>query len=190
MCVSLFSCGKDDTPKGMQLASNTKVVDYKLFVPETWVVSEAERATSQAFASATDRTNVLVMQWNIDDKTEVKTVQDWWEKKYKPEVIDAEVLKDVKVTNDKGTSVTLDKMAAVKYTYVGKMGDFYYTYDVIATIRKGSIYIMQFTYQQDAKLNSSNVLVPVEENGAPVFSSIEKHKEAVESIISNFKWLK
>ena len=189
MCLGLFSCGADDTPKGMQLASNTKVVDYKLFVPESWVVSEAERATSQAFASATDRTNVLVMQWNIDNP-EVKTVQDWWEKKYKPEVIDAEVLKDVKIANDKGTFVTLDKVAAVKYTYVGKMGDFYYTYDVIAAIRKGSVYIMQFTYRQDAKLGENNELVPVEENGAPVFSSIEENKEAIESIISNFKWLK
>ena len=70
------------------------------------------------------------------------------------------------------------------------MGDFYYTYDVIATIRKGSVYIMQFTYRQDAKLDENKKLVPVEENGAPVFSSIEENKEAIESIISNFKWLK
>ena len=79
MCLCLFSCGNDDdTPKGMKLASDTKIVDYKLFVPESWVVSDAQRAVTQAYASDEDRTNVMVMQWNITENT--KTVKDWWEK--------------------------------------------------------------------------------------------------------------
>lgn len=176
MCLGLFSCGESDVPEGMKLASDTKTVDYELFVPEEWQISDAERGATQAYVSDEDRTNVLVMQWNITENT--KTVADWWEKEYKPQVFDAEAVKDVKVANDKGEAVTLDKLAATKYSYTGKIGDSYFKYDIIACVTRGSIYVMQFTYMQDN----------VKEGEEITYSAVETHKEEVQKIVDNFRF--
>ena len=65
--ISLFilvSCGDDsDVPAGMKLASNTDIVDYKLFVPENWIVSLNDTRTA-AQVSEKDRTNINIAQWN------------------------------------------------------------------------------------------------------------------------------
>lgn len=176
MCLSLFSCGnEEEAPDGMKLASNTDIVDYKLFVPEGWTVSNADRGATQAFVSEGDRTNVLVMQWNITENT--KTVDEWWEKEYKPQVFETGAIQDYKVlTEGKGT--TLDKKEAKSYTYTGRIGDSFFKYDVVACVAQGSIYVVQFTYMQDV----------VEEGKEPTYSAQEKHKDAVKSIIDNFKF--
>ena len=176
MCISLFSCGENDVPKGMQRASDPKVADYDLFVPENWVVSDSQRATTQAFVSNSDRTNVLVMQWNVTEDT--KTVKDWWEKEYKPQVFKSGAIQDVKVENDNGTAMTLDKKSAIKYVYTGKIGDSYFKYEVIGCVANGSIYVMQFTYMQDN----------LEQGEEITYSTVEKHKEDVNSIIENFRF--
>lgn len=176
MCVSMFSCGENDVPKGMKRASDPEVADYDLFVPESWVLSESERAATQAFVSNSDRTNVLVMQWNVTEDT--RTVKDWWEKEYKPQVFNSGAIQDVKVENNEGTSMTLDKVSATKYVYTGKIGDSYFKYEVIGCVAKGSIYVMQFTYMQDN----------VPEGEKITFSTVDTHKEAVNSIIENFRF--
>ena len=172
----LFSCEDSDVPEGMKLASDTKVVDYKLFVPEKWVVSDAERATTQAYVSEGDRTNVMVMQWNLTEST--KTVKDWWENEYKPQVFTSGAIQDVKVEKDEGVATTLDKKAATKYSYTGKIGDCYFKYDIIACVTQGSIYVMQFTYMQDNIENSDEIK----------FSTYEAHKDEVKSIVDNFRF--
>lgn len=62
MLFSLAACG-DDTPEGvpegMKLASDTEIVDYLLFVPETWVVT-AQSGMTMAQASLNDDSNVIV----------------------------------------------------------------------------------------------------------------------------------
>ena len=176
MCLGLISCDKDTTaPDGMKLASDTKIVDYKLYVPENWVVSSADRGASQAYVSDGDRTNVLVMQWNVTENT--KTVEDWWEKEYKPQVFETGAVQDYTIiSQNQGT--TLDKKPASSFSYVGKIGDSYFRYDLVACVAQGSIYVMQFTYMQDQ----------TEEGKEPVFSSVESHKDAIKSIIDNFKF--
>ena len=182
LCLSLclFSCGDDEIPDGMKLASDTDVVDYKLFVPESWVVSGAQNATSQAFVSNSDRTNVLVMQWNISETT--KTVADWWEKEYKPQVFKSGAVQSVTVNKDKngaeGVATTLGGKAATRYGYTGKIGDAFFKYDIIACVTNGSIYVMQFTYMQDKDLTDGKV----------TYSTVETHKEGVQSIIDNFRF--
>ena len=68
----MFSCDEGTVPDGMKPASNTDIVDYYLYVPEEWIVSTAERASTQAYASKSDRTNILVMQWNWITTDEIK----------------------------------------------------------------------------------------------------------------------
>ena len=180
MCLCLFSCGDDEVPDGMKLASNTDIVDYKLFVPEAWVVSNADRAATQAFASEDDRTNVIVEQWNITENT--KNVADWWEKEYKPQVFTSGAIQDPVVKKDKegkeGVNITLGGKAATKYTYTGKIGDAYFRYDVIGCVTNGSIYVIHFTYMQDG----------VKEGEKITYSAVDTHKDAVQAIIDNFRF--
>ena len=174
-CLCLFSCDKGDAPDGMKLASNTDIVDYLLYVPENWVVSNADRGATQAYVSDGDRTNVLVMQWNVTENT--KTVDEWWEKEYKPQVFDTNAIQEHKVLKE-GEGVTLDKKAAKSYSYTGKVGDSYFKYDLVACVAQGSIYVIQVTYMQDI----------VAEGGEITYSSEETHKDAIKSIIDNFKF--
>ena len=178
MCLCLFSCSKDeDVPQGMKLASDTDIVDYKLFVPESWIVSEADRGATQAYVSEGDRTNVLVMQWNITENT--RTVDQWWEKEYKPQVFASGAIQDYKIVSE-GVGTTLDKKEAKSYTYTGRIGDAFFRYDLIACVTQGSIYVVQFTYMQD---------LMAEEGAAPSYSSADTHKDAIQSIIDNFKFI-
>ncbi len=175
MCLCLFSCGDDPVPEGMKLASNTDVVDYSLFVPEAWVVSSAERATTHAYASEGDRTNVLVMQWNITENT--KTASDWWTKEYKPQVFESGSIQDCKVLKENEQTL-LDGKEAYKYSYTGKIGDSYFKYDIVACVTQGSIYVMQFTYMQDKAQEGKEI----------TFSSADTHKEAIDKIVDNFRF--
>ena len=181
MCFCLFSCGEDsDVPAGMQLASRTDIVDYKLFVPMTWTVTNADSTSTQAYVSDSDRTNVLINQWNMTENT--KTVSEWWEKEHKPGIVEMGIFSDIKVEKDKdgkeGENMTLDGKPAIKYTYTALAKDAYFKFEVIGCVANGSIYVMQFTYMQD--------IVP---EGEPItFGSVDYHKEAVDSIIANFKF--
>ena len=182
LSLCLFACGDDEVPAGMQLASDTDIVDYKLFVPESWTVVNNGNATSQALVSEKDetRTNVIVMQWNITDNT--STVENWWEIEYKPQVFDTEVLKDcVVVKNEDGTegkATTLDGKAAKRYVYTGRMAETFFKYDVTACINNGSIYIVQIAYMQDESAE-----------GAPItFSAEQTYAEDIQKILDNFRF--
>ena len=186
LALCMFSCGDDDVaPEGMKLASDTKVVDYRLYVPTEWEVSTAERATTQAYASKNDRTNILVMQWNITENT--KTVADWWEKEYKPQVFAGGAVQDHKILTE-GEEALLDKLPAYKYAYTGKIGDTYFKYQLVSCVTKGSIYVIQLTYMQDSREVDGKVEPVLDEKGEPVFSTEAKHKEAVDKMIGNFKF--
>ena len=144
-------------------------------MPESWIVSNADRGATQAYASEGDRTNVLVMQWNITENT--VTVDDWWEKEYKPQVFETNAVQEHKVLSE-GEGVTLDKKAAKSYSYTGKIGDSFFRYDLIACVAQGSIYVIQVTYMQDT----------VAEGAEITYSGVDTHKDSINSIIENFKF--
>lgn len=181
MCLCLFSCGEDDgVPAGMKLASNTDIVAYSLFVPESWVVSNAT-AITQAYVSETDRTNIGVAQWEYTGK-----VEDWWEYEYKPQVMGTAV-QDCKILKE-GEAITLDKRPATKYEYTGKIGDSYFKYTVIACVTDGSVHVIHLTYMQDAKMEGDKVVPVLDDKGNPAFSGEAKNKEAITSILDNFRF--
>ena len=181
MCLCLFSCGEDDgVPSGMKLASNTDIVAYKLFVPESWIVANAQ-ATTQAYVSETDRTNISVAQWEYTGK-----IEDWWTLEYQPQVMGTAV-QDCKILNE-GEAITLDKRPATKYEYTGKIGDSYFKYTVIACVTDGSIHVIHITYMQSATKDGDSVVPSVDENGKPVFKAEETNKEAITAVLDNFKF--
>lgn len=62
MLLSLVACGSDTpegVPDGMKLASDPEIVDYYLFVPESWEVTSRTGMT-MAQASLNDDSNVIV----------------------------------------------------------------------------------------------------------------------------------
>ncbi|MBO5312638.1 MAG: hypothetical protein J6B29_01600 [Clostridia bacterium] len=170
----LFSCNEDegDVPDGMKLASNLDIVDYKLFVPESWMVLLNDTRTAVQI-SKNDATNINVAQWSG-----VPSLEEWWNDYYKVEVLQDGGMQDVTVLGE-GVEMLLDGHKAMKYTYTAKIGKNSYKYDVIACVTRGSVYVMHITYAQD-KLT--------EENGEITYSAYEKNAEAVKSVIDNFKF--
>ena len=175
-CLCLFACGDDsDVPSGMFLASYADNMDYKLFAPEGWVVAQATPTTTQVYASNSDRTNVLVNQWNVTEST--KTVEDWWKNEYWPQVHDAGAIKNATLEKN-GVSATLGGVKAKKYVYTGAVGDADFMYEVYACVTKGSIYVIHVTYMEDGDPNKDE----------PTFSTVESHKTSIDAIISTFKF--
>ena len=155
----------ENTPENMKCASNTKIVDYCLFVPENWVVEKTSGTISSAYYSEIDKTNINVMQWNINSYD----FELWWNK-YKLQLFNAfdpsciplndkgEVItgeKDkVEYSNssiltfkDEGKDAKLGENEAKKYTYSAKIGDNVYDYDVYFVFHRASVYIMTLTFK-------------------------------------------
>ena len=165
--LALSSCsGKTDVPKGMKLASDTSVVDYSLFVPESWVIDSSDGKT-MAHVSENDRSSVSVAQWNLT--SDISSVDKWWDN-YKEQI--GEVFTEMTVITE-GEKLVVDGKAASKYVYSAKLGESKYPFMVVATIRNGSIYVITYTSMGEIDDESS------------LFS---KNLETVNSIIENFRF--
>ena len=69
MLFAFAACGEEDTagaPYGYKLASNTEIVDYFLYVPESWVVTSAT-GTTMAQVSLADASSVVVTNHSAAD---------------------------------------------------------------------------------------------------------------------------
>ena len=61
LALTLVACGASENgaPNGMKLASNPEIVDYTLYVPESWFIRESAGYT-MAQAAQTDTSSVIV----------------------------------------------------------------------------------------------------------------------------------
>jgi len=142
MLISCAACAADsDTPAGMILASN-EIVDYDLFVPDTWTVDLTGGAVS-AFRSKNDPASVSVMVWNLPYAD--STLDDWWNT-YRSE-FDL-IFRDFSLISTETT--TLDGVAANKYVYTATLAENNYRYTQIAAVRRGSVYLMTLTELADS----------------------------------------
>jgi hypothetical protein len=141
----LVSCGDEsDVPDGMQLASDTKIVDYNLYVPEDWIVdTNPALAVSMAHVSASDRSNISVAQWNLT--TDTSTVDKWWENEYKQQLIDS-LNADITL---EGKEIIIDGKSAKQYEFSAVIDGTTYKYMVSATVRNGSIYVITYTSNEE-----------------------------------------
>ena len=170
--LAIVGCSSDtDVPSGMKLASNTDVVAYKLFVPESWLVTLNDTRTAVQ-VSDTDTTNINIAQWNYTGSFE-----DWWEKEYKPQVFEMGAYKEITVLEE-GSDILLNQKAAKKYVYTAKLGDSFFKYEVIACIHQASIHVIHITYMQDVVAEGQEI----------TYSRQEANKDAIQSVLDNFRF--
>ena len=177
----------DGTPENMKCASNTKIVDYCLFVPNNWIVEKTSGAISSAYYSELDKTNINVMQWNINSYD----YEIWWNKyklqlfnafdpsciplNEKGEVITGEKDKvefkdsEILTFKEEGKDIALGENQGKKYTYSAKIGDNVYDYEVFFTFHRASVYIMTFTFKGG--------------------SDIAVYQEDIDKILNNFRFI-
>ena len=99
-----------ESPAGMKLVTNNDVA-YRFFVPETWVIGDAD-AAALVYASESDRSNVTVTAYAAPDGYSVANYWEDTEKYYK------DALKDYTLTADPAESTMGSKKATVyEYTY-------------------------------------------------------------------------
>ena len=135
MSFALVSCGDEDIPDGMQLASGENV-PYKLFAPLSWVC-DLNDDLSMAYYSAADTSNVQVTSYPGSSIEEYwKTCCEDYEKTFEEFVYDAE----------KGTAtVLLGEKDAKSYTYTVKLAGKEYKIKQVVTVRDGMIYSLTYT---------------------------------------------
>lgn len=165
LSASLVSCGEEEIiPDGMKYACDPKIVDYSLFVPESWIV-DMTTGLSMAHVSEADRSSVQVGQWNLT--SQLKDYDTWWaefkKQNEKLGTLDASVV---------GADTKLGGMSAKKYEYTLKMYEgtedaVTYEYMVIATITRGSVYVFMYS---------------------SVDGYYDENMDAVNEIIGNFRY--
>ncbi|MBR2025182.1 MAG: hypothetical protein IKA02_05190, partial [Clostridia bacterium] len=151
----------ENTPESMKCASNIKIVDYFLFVPDSWTIEKTTGTVSSAYVSETDKTNVSVMQWNVNSYD----YNAWWNE-YKLQIYSA-FDRNAIPSDDKGEVVTdengkvnylpsdiititdehldfyklgKEQYTAKQYNYSVKIDGNVYDFQIIATMHKASVY--------------------------------------------------
>ena len=142
-CLALFclvGCKDNDgAPSGMKLASNTDLVAYSLYVPESWVIDNSD-TTTRAHVSSIDTSTV-----SVGDYGAFETIDAWWEvyKTALSTVGGFEVLEE-------GVSEIVDGQGAKGYTYktiqptLGQE-EVAYKHYLVATLHDGTVYVILYT---------------------------------------------
>ena len=134
-------------PVGMK-ALSSDIVDYKLYIPESWTEDLTTGAVS-AYVSSSDRSSINVTSFNLEDKK--TTATDFW-KGYEDTLKDT--VKDFEYVSEAETLLWGEK-AAYKYVYTGKIaGDSFKFMQVVMTTG-GTVYI--FTYTSTEELFDSHL---------------------------------
>ena len=142
LSLNLVSCGEEEIiPDGMKYACDPDVVDYSLFVPESWIV-DTETGLSMAHVSGADRSSVQVGQWNLTET--ISNYDKWWEE-YKKQI---EKLGETNYISN-AVDTKMGGVDAKKYVYEltmykGTDDQVTYKYMVIATITRGSVYVFMY----------------------------------------------
>lgn len=192
LIVFTVSCGEKDNwiPKGMKKVS-TDAVDYTMFVPDSWTVDISTGVIS-AYVKSTDRSNITMIAFNLENENADMTVDDYW-LKYESELrqtfpdMEYTVIQEDSETTDAVTAETtaesettstdkyipttmlLDGFSANKYIYTATVTGVAYKYMQVICIRGGIAYLFTYT--------------TVPEN-------FNIHLEEVDSILQNFSFNK
>ncbi len=143
VCLSLLcfvGCKDNDgAPKGMKLASNKELVQYSLYVPESWVIDNSDTST-RAHVSSIDTSTVSVGDYGYT------TIDEWWEayKTALSTINGFEVLEE-------GVAGIVDGQASKSYTYktvqttIEGAEDVAYKHYATATSHDGLVYVILYT---------------------------------------------
>ncbi len=147
---STTSYEHEDTPENMKLASNTKIVDYLLFLPSDWTVEKPSTQGSSTISSGyvynlEKNINVSVMQWN--KPSSAHKYEHWWAE-YKNQLLNAFDETDIK--DKEYTEVEIAGVTSVCAEFSCVIGGKAYNYRVYGIDTRGSIYVITFTVQGEA----------------------------------------
>ena len=143
LSLNLVSCGEEEIiPDGMKYACNIDIVDYSLFVPESWIVDNTT-GLSMAHVSEADRSSVQVGQWNLTNN--LNDYDSWWaEFRAQNEKIGTFELVSGPVDAKLG-GVDGKKYEFTLKMYEGTNDVVTYEYMVIAAITRGSVYVFMYS---------------------------------------------
>ncbi|MBQ9429305.1 MAG: hypothetical protein IJU41_07170 [Clostridia bacterium] len=160
----LAACGESGTlsaPYGFSLVSDTKIVDYALFVPSTWTVDKQGGITA-AYYSELDPTSITVTLYALPEG--VSDLDGYWNY-YLDSSKDVYGAPEDLVTEN----VTLDGYEARQYTYSLSFGGDVYKFMQTVCLRGGGVYVI--TYASTAE-------------------NFERHYKDVETTLGAFTFLK
>ena len=128
-----------NTPEGMKLASNKKIVLYSLYVPNEWIIAQSD-AMTLAYVSEQNKSSVSVMQWNLTEQT--KTIDLWWQDYHKKELQNSF---DTFTVLEEGIEGRVDGIDSKSYTYTVTISGTTYKYYATAVIDQGSLHLITYT---------------------------------------------
>jgi hypothetical protein len=180
------SCQQQDNwvPKGMKKIT-TGAVDYTMYVPDSWTVDISTGVVS-AYVSATDRSNITMIAFNLENENASMSIADYWTK-YEGELL--QTFPDMKYTDINTTeettatadtaaesvsnskyvpvSIVLGGIAANKYIYTASVTGVTYEYMQVICIRGGIAYLFTYT------------VIP---------ENFDNHIAEIDSILANFSF--
>ena len=133
-----------DLPAGMKLACDRSIVDYLLFVPETWTVTVADGLSA---AHATDsRVTVNVSSHSPGTTADVADYFDNYIEKLGKNVAELEVTERYEVKADTETEKILrvDGAPAFRYTFTGKWMGVEYSFIQYVAISNSEMHFITF----------------------------------------------
>ena len=139
LVLSLASCGAESItiPVGMKIASDTDIVDYRLFVPEEWTVDMRTGVTT-AYFSVNDPSNIAVTMTTLENPADGF---DGYFAKHLEELEDVfETVGDVESAN-----LILSGEAAQQYIYTAKFGDTEYKFWQVVCFHQNRVYTITYS---------------------------------------------
>ena len=158
----------ESTPSGMKLASDTKIVDYLLFVPSYWTVENpvcVDKSTiSSAYVYDLDKNiNLNIMQWNKPEAS--YSYVEWWYE-YKNQLLNS--FKSDTLAELEYQSIKIADIDSVFAEFSCNMGSSSFKYRVYTIDHAGSVHVMTFTIRDT--------------------DSFEKYEDDIGQILSNFRF--
>ena len=139
VALLITSCGNNSysVPTGMQIASDTEIVDYLLYVPKDWKVDMRTGVTT-AYYSVNDPSNISVTMSTLG--SQVGGLDAYFEEHLKTleEVFD--VIGDVESAN-----LILSNEAANQYVYSAKFDGVEYKFWQVICIHSGRVYTVTYS---------------------------------------------
>lgn len=144
VCVGvLCACDSKRTegaPDGMKAVTSSGDLPYNFYIPAAWTQDLSAGAVS-AYCNSSDLSNVSMTQFKLTTSSTLKDETD----KYVKEL--EETFKDFKL--EKRSDITLDKTAATKLEYTGKLVGDSYKFMTVVCYRGGAIYVFTYTSTVD-----------------------------------------
>ncbi len=155
-CLAFSACDKNASditvPHGMQLASDTEIPDYTLFVPTAWTV-DIQTGTTAAYLKDPLGNILATFTASFTQNKDSGTTLDNYFESYKAEF--ESVFGGIDKAKLEETDITLDEVKAKQYIYDASFGGVDYKFRQVVCFREGRIYTL--TYSATEKLYESNV---------------------------------